>query len=188
MAEEVPVSLVIRRATRDDVEALLGLASRMANFELPRWRSAAEITEADGRDMINAIAAESPDHEVVLAERDGSAAGCLYVLVATDFFGRQHAHISVIVTSEAAEGSGIGRALMTYAEEWARARDLPLLTLNVFAGNTRACRFYENAGFGVEMLKYAKPLGSPLGSDLDFSKTAPGMARRLEKSRSDPEG
>ena len=33
-----------------------------------------------------------------------------------------------------------------------------LLTLNVFAANERARRFYERAGLAPEMLKYAKPL------------------------------
>ena len=37
-------------------------------------------------------------------------------------------------------------------------RGLPLLTLNMFAGNARARRFYEIAGFEVEMVKYAKPI------------------------------
>jgi ribosomal protein S18 acetylase RimI-like enzyme len=75
-----------------------------------------------------------------------------------DFFGRHHAHISVIATSEAAEGTGVGRALMEYAEQWARKRNLTLLTLHVFAANARARRFYEKAGMAPEFLKYAKEL------------------------------
>jgi ribosomal protein S18 acetylase RimI-like enzyme len=152
--------IVIRPATPNDETALMALASRMANFELPPWRAASEITDADGRDMVKAVAAGDPEHTVVIAEREGAAAGCLYVLVATDFFGRRHAHISVIVTSAAAEGTGVGRALMAYAEGWGQAKGLPLLTLNVFAANGQARRFYEKTGFEVEMLKYAKPLGT----------------------------
>ena len=72
----------------------------------------------------------------------------------TDFFGTRHAHISVIATTEAAEGSGVGRALLAHAEAWARERGLTLLTLNVFASNARARRFYEKAGWAPEMLKY----------------------------------
>lgn len=158
MAEEVPA--VIRRATAADEPALLAMAQRMASFEVPPWRSAAEIIEADGADMLRAVVTPRPDHEVFVAEVDGQAAGCLYVLVATDFFGRQHAHISVIATTAAAEGVGVGRALIAHAERWARERALPLLTLNVFAANARARRFYEKVGFEVEMIKYAKPVDS----------------------------
>lgn len=150
--------LRIRAATRDDEAALLALASRMANFEVPPWRSAAEINEADGRSMVAAVALEHRDGEVFIAERNGDIAGCLHMLVARDFFGRRHAHISVIATSAAAEGTGVGRALMAYAEDWARARQLPLITLNVFANNARARRLYEKCGFEVELMKYTKPL------------------------------
>ena len=108
--------------------------------------------------MIEAVAAGSRDNEVHLAERDGWAVGCLHMLTMTDFFGRPHAHISVIATSEAAQGTGVGRALMAHAEAWARARGMTLLTLNVFDGNTRARRLYEHAGFAPETVKYAKRL------------------------------
>jgi ribosomal protein S18 acetylase RimI-like enzyme len=150
---------VIRRATAADEHALLHMASRMAGFDVPPWRSAAEIIDADGRDMVRAVMDAGPDHDVFVAEVNGAPAGCLYVLVATDFFGRRHAHISVIATTAAAEGTGVGRALIAHAEGWARDRRMPLLTLNVFAANTRARRFYESAGFELEMVKYAKPLG-----------------------------
>jgi ribosomal protein S18 acetylase RimI-like enzyme len=75
-----------------------------------------------------------------------------------DFFGNRHAHISVVATTEAAEGSGVGRALLEYAEAWSRQRGYSLLTLNVFAANDRARRFYERAGLTAEMLRYVKPL------------------------------
>ena len=108
--------------------------------------------------MLAAVETGAPDEEVFIAERDGSPAGCLHVLVTTDFFGSRHAHISVVATTAAAEGSGTGRALLEHAEEWARGRGVSLLTLNVFAGNARARRVYERAGFVPELLRYAKPL------------------------------
>lgn len=150
--------LTIRAATRADEPALMTLSERMANFAVPPWRSAEEITDADGRSMVNAIGLAHPDSEVFIAERDGTVAGCLHLLVSRDFFGRRHAHISVIAVSEEAEGTGAGRTLMAFAERWARERGLHVITLNVFAANARARRLYEKAGFAVELVKYAKPL------------------------------
>ncbi len=166
--------LVIRRATDRDEAALLRLAERLCTFELPAWRTARQITDADGRDMLKAVRAASQsgrasqaergsqteDEEVFLAERGGEEAGCLHILATTDFFDQRHAHISVIATSAAAEGSGVGHALMAHAEDWARSRRLSLLTLNVFAANARARRFYEREGMHVEFLKYAKPVST----------------------------
>ena len=146
----------IRPATMDDVAVLATLAGRLAEFDLPTWRTAQEIAEADGRAMITAVHAGEAGNQVFIAERGGAAVGCLHVLADTDFFGRRHAHISVVATTEAAEGSGVGRALLRHAEEWARGHGLDLMTLNVFAGNARARRVYERAGFVPEILHYAK--------------------------------
>jgi GNAT superfamily N-acetyltransferase len=139
----------------------VALAGRLATFELPRWRHPEEIAVADARAMTDAVRAGAPDNEVLIAERNGRPVGCLHMVATTDFFGASHAHISVIATTEEAEGSGVGRALLEHAEEWARQRGHTLLTLNVFARNTRARRFYERAGWEPEMLKYAKSLTPP---------------------------
>jgi len=148
--------LVIRPATTADEATLSQLAMRLATFDLPPWRTPGEIARADAGEMIQSVRAGQPDNEVFVAERDGLAVGCLHILSTTDFFARRHAHISVIATSEAAEGTGVGRALMAHAEDWTRQRQLSLLTLHVFAANTRARRFYEQAGMSPEFLKYAK--------------------------------
>lgn len=108
--------------------------------------------------MMDAVVAGGRDNEVFVAERHGEAVGCLHMLTTTDFFGRRHAHVSVIATSEKAEGTGVGRALLDRAEAWSRDRGMTLLTLNVFDANTHARRFYERAGFAPETLKYAKEL------------------------------
>ena len=155
-------NLTLRRATAADEPALALLATRLTAFELPPWRAPHEISGADARAMIAAAAAGDPDDEVLLAERDGEVVGCLHVLAVTDFFGLRHGHVSVIATTESAEGSGVARRLIERAEQWTAERGLPLLTLNVFGGNGRARRFYEVAGFQVEMVKYAKQINSRL--------------------------
>ena len=152
--------MVIRRATIADAAVLRRLAERLGTSGLPAWRPASTVADCDGRDMVRAVNAADPDAEVFIAEQNGAPAGCLYIEATTDFFGLRHAHISVIATSAAAEGTGVGRALMSHAEEWTRRRNLPLLTLNVFASNVRARRFYEKGGFDQELLKYAKPMNS----------------------------
>jgi len=148
--------VTFRQATAADERVLAALATRLSAFELPSWRAPRDISDADAGAMIAAAAAGDPDNEVLIAERGGGVVGCLHVLAVTDFFGLRHGHVSVIATTEAAEGSGVARALMAYAERWTAERRLPLLTLNMFAGNERAQRFYEQGGFQVEMVKYAK--------------------------------
>jgi GNAT superfamily N-acetyltransferase len=148
----------MRRAAPEDEPDLRALAERLTAFDLPAWRKSEDIAVADGRAMMEAVRAGDPDNEVWMAERDGRVAGCLHVLGAIDFFGQRHGHISVIATTAAAEGSGVGAALLDYAEKWARQRGFTLMTLNVFAANARARRFYDRGGWVPEMLKYVKPL------------------------------
>jgi len=158
MSSERETAIHIRQATTADDDVLRALAARLTAFELPTWRMPSDIAIADAREMMEAVRAASPDNVVFIAERAGTPVGCLHVLDLTDFFGTRHAHISVIATTEEAEGSGVGRALLAHAEAWARRHGHTLLTLNVFAANGRARRFYERAGMSAEMLKYTKPL------------------------------
>jgi ribosomal protein S18 acetylase RimI-like enzyme len=148
--------LTIRPATREDAPLLTGLAARLASFPLPPWRTPDSIANADAGAMMDAIEQGHDDNQIVIAERDGVPVGCLHILVIKDFFGVSHGHISVLSTTVEAEGTGVARALMAFAEQWTLARGLSLMTLNVFAGNERARRFYDRTGFEVEMLKYAK--------------------------------
>lgn len=150
--------LCIRPASAADEAALTALAWRLTAFTLPPWRTPASIAEADAREMIAAVREPSSVNEVVVAERGGSIVGCLHVLEIVDFFGSKHGHVSVLATTPEAEGSGVGRMLMEYAETWAAARGYSLVTLNVFAGNERARRFYDRAGYAPELIMYSKKL------------------------------
>jgi ribosomal protein S18 acetylase RimI-like enzyme len=152
------MELVIRLATLADEPVLTAFARRLASFQLPPWRTGDDIAGADGRQMMESVRTGQADDQVYMAERAGEPVGCLHVLATTDFFGLRHGHISVLATSEAAEGTGVGRALLAFAEDWTRDRKLPMLTLNVFATNARARRFYERAGMTPELLQYSKPM------------------------------
>jgi ribosomal protein S18 acetylase RimI-like enzyme len=149
-------ALNIRPATAADEPLIRELASRLGSFPLPAWRTADEIAEADCSAMLHAISQGRAGDEVLIANRGGAIVGVLHMMVASDFYGRPHAHISVLSVSKAAEGTGVGRALIAHAEAWTRRRGLSLLTLNVFSTNTRARRLYEHAGFTPETLKYSK--------------------------------
>ncbi|HEY7187287.1 MAG TPA: GNAT family N-acetyltransferase [Vicinamibacterales bacterium] len=150
--------ITFRLATIADETTITRLAARLATFELPPWRQPEDIAVADASEMMRAVRGGGRGNEVLIAERNGQPVGCLHVLETTDFFGRSHAHISVLATTSEAEGSGVGRALLEYAEAWAVRRGHGLITLNVFAANARARHLYDGAGWAPEILKYAKPL------------------------------
>ena len=55
-----------------------------------------------------------------------------------------------LAVSPSARGTGLGRALMTAAEEWVAERGIPKLMLMVRSSNTAVLGFYDALGYAVE--------------------------------------
>jgi ribosomal protein S18 acetylase RimI-like enzyme len=65
-------------------------------------------------------------------------------------------YVTLLAVAENAAGQGIGRALMTAAEDWAKSQGYPALILDVFASNATARRFYAAQGFVEDSLRLRK--------------------------------
>lgn len=158
--------LRLRPARPGDLPSLLALASRLADFPVPAWRTGPQVIEAERAALTRALDTPSPDAPLFLAEDPaGRPLGFVYLETHQDYFTlRPHAHVSILAVAGTAEGRGVGRALLAAAEDWARRRGHPLITLNVFAQNSRARAIYERLGYGAETLRYVKPLGPSEGS------------------------
>lgn len=115
---------------------------------------------AVARAIGKALDSPGEDSAVFAAEdEDGIPLGFIHVHTARDFFtGEEHGHVSDVVVASAAEGRGVGRALMAAGERWSRARGHRLLTLNVFGANARARELYDRLGFAADTTKLVKLL------------------------------
>jgi ribosomal protein S18 acetylase RimI-like enzyme len=155
----VNTPVVLRSATSADRAFLSSIADRLAEFERPVWRTHDEIADGDRRALFDALDQPQPGTALFIAERGGVPSGCLLMWTLEDYFSQQwHAHVSVVAVTSDVEGTGVGRALMDYAESWARARGHATITLSVFEGNRRAQRLYERAGYATEMRRMTKRL------------------------------
>jgi GNAT superfamily N-acetyltransferase len=154
------MSFHIRRYTPADQEFVLSLAKRFSDFELPDWRSTAELDAANQVALKKVIEEPEPESALLLAEDEiGRPAGFVYAHAQVDFFnGQKVGYLSDLAVDKAFEGQGVGRLLMEAAETWAREQGYLKLALNVFATNTRARQTYEKFGFQQEVVKYVKPL------------------------------
>ncbi len=95
----------------------------------------------------------------VATDLDDRPLGMIVLLHDRDYFtGHPRAYVNILVVDEDAEGMGVGRALMDFAEQWARERGCREVCLDVFAGNARAVAFYERNGYRVDHLRMAKPI------------------------------
>jgi ribosomal protein S18 acetylase RimI-like enzyme len=150
----------IRTARDSDRAFILGLVPRFVAFELPPWRDREE-SAAGVRADIEKHLDERPDvsHMFVAETETGEPAGFLHLLQTVDFFtGAANCHISDVAVAPGMEGRGIGAQLLVHAEAWARRSGCRFMTLSVFPGNERARALYERHGYGVELLRMAKPL------------------------------
>lgn len=154
------MTVTVRAAARADHDFVVALAPRLRAFGDPPLRPPDAIDEAERQALVRALTAPAEDAALLVAEVEGQgAAGVAYAETATDYFtGERHGHLAILIVAEAAEGRGVGQALLAAVERWAGARGYRLLTLNVFAGNARARTVYERAGFLPDTVRYAKEL------------------------------
>lgn len=160
MARTVKRSIVIRPALASDTDFILSLVPRFVDFKLPKGRRKRECAAAIHADMKRAL--QSPGEEEVFFISDddsGARTGFLHLQVMRDFFsGKRNCHISDLAVADGHDGHGIGRALLDFAEQWARRNRCARLTLAVFPGNARARALYERAGYASDLLRMHKPL------------------------------
>jgi ribosomal protein S18 acetylase RimI-like enzyme len=91
--------------------------------------------------------------------RDQSPIACLWLGSAIDqVTGDRHAHILLLYVQPAHRRQGIGSALVSQAEDWARQRGDRQMGLQVFQQNQPALRLYETLGYAPQSLWMTKPL------------------------------
>lgn len=151
----------IRAGRSDDEPFILELVPRFVAFALPGWRDADECIAGIRRDLMRQMREKPEGSRLFVAEvDDGVRAGFVHLQSTIDFFtGSLNCHISDLAVAPGMEGRGIGGRLLEFAESWAREHGCRHVTLAVFPGNERARALYERHGYGVELLRMAKPLG-----------------------------
>ena len=152
---------MLRDATLADLPALLALMPRLADFDLPPARSREELWRGDAELLSAHLRGEVADRLArVAVSGDGALLGLTLVSLRPEALsGEASAHLEVILVAPSAEGTGLGRRLLTDAEQQAASHGARSMTLHVFARNTRARRLYEAAQYDGELLRYLKRLG-----------------------------
>ncbi|UQA96475.1 GNAT family N-acetyltransferase [Streptomyces halobius] len=97
-----------------------------------------------------------PDHAVRILVRDGVDVGSVWV--ATRRPGQPGGHVMDVRVDTEHRGRGHGRTLMLVAERVCLAAGLPVLGLNVYAGNAPARRLYDSLGYRPSAYLLWKPI------------------------------
>ena len=153
------LSILVRPVGDDDRAAILELAPRLAEGVAP-WRDQAEALLAGRRWLEESLdAAKTGDGVVLVVADEEGIAGVIGVRPSTHFTGERDGYIGELVVARRTARRGIGRALVTAAEGWARDHGLRHLTLHTGAFNTGARAFYADLGFAEEEVRLTRPIG-----------------------------
>lgn len=150
--------MLIRSFREDDRQSVLVLAARLQEGVAP-WRDQTSVLPAVTGWVEESIdQAHEEDRAVFVAEDGGHLVGFVTVSTRHHFTEEIDAYVGELVTAPAAVRSGVGTALMSTAEEGARARGLRRLTLETGAANTTGRRFYDTLGYELEEVCLSKGL------------------------------
>jgi predicted N-acetyltransferase YhbS len=145
--DSIGTLLSIRAACRRDVPALAGLLAELG-FPAP------VTTIMDRLDTMLAT------NEVVLVATRGAEPLGLVTVHVTPVLHRPTpvGRLTALIVTEKERGQGIGRALVTAAEEALAAKDCALVEVTSNSKLTDAHGFYKRLGYEVTSLRFKKDL------------------------------
>ena len=148
----------IRAVQPEDMDPVVALAARLTEG-VASWRDQDHVAVAVRQWLINSVnRAVGSDSSAFVAEEGGVVIGFVSVSERAHFTGELDAYVGELVVHKAHAGSGVGRALMRVAEDWARTRGLGRLMLETGAANAAARAFYEALGYELEDVRLSRGL------------------------------
>lgn len=156
--------LQIRPARPADADFVRALTPRFASAGVSTWRDPVRMAlffEHGIGEVAAAIAADrlNADEAILIATATGQSLGFIHLRPdVSSLTLESQGYVNALAILPEAEGCGIGRALLTAGEDWARERGFRLLTLETFGGNRHARDFYARCGYAEESVKLVKRL------------------------------
>jgi ribosomal protein S18 acetylase RimI-like enzyme len=141
----------IRRATPEDLEAVLDLWQEMMDYHASLDRRFQQV--ADSRDHFRMTLREwmaDDTQRVLVAVDDGEIVGYTIGRIAENppmFQVRFLGHVSDICVAREQRRQGIGRKLFSALLNWFRRQGLPVVQLSVAAANPVSQAFWREMGF-----------------------------------------
>jgi len=132
----IVTAVTIRVARASDAGAIAQLTAQLGY----------DLTEQDAADRLSRILARD-DQCFLVADIGNRATGWVHVVLVEYVDAEAFALIGGLVVDSDHRRSGVGRALMSRAENWAREHGCSMVRLSSTIARTAAHRFYENIGY-----------------------------------------
>lgn len=149
----MPAAVVVRQAGAGDLDGLSGLLQVL--FALERDFT---FDAAKARQGLRLLLAKE-DALLLAAEAGGTVVGmCSVQTLISTAEGGPVGMVEDLVVAESWRGRGIGRLLLSEAENWAASRGLTRLQLLTDAGNRPTLDFYDRLGWAETHLVVRRKL------------------------------
>ena len=142
--------IITRSAQSEDVEALANLITELGY-----------PTSSDDMDRrFQAISADS-SYATLVAARGGNVLGMVGLHLERFYESNSSCvRIMALVVGSEHRGRGVGRILVSAAEDWARQRGAREIMLTTHKRRADAHRFYVSMGYEATGYRFYKPLGA----------------------------
>ena len=150
--------IVFRLAGREDLPAVVKLLSE---DELGSQRERYEEPLPEAYYIAFEQIQRDANHELIVAEADGQVIGTLHLmfLPSLSFQGSLRAQVESVRVAASQRGQGLGREMMNWTMERAKARGAHIVQLTTHKSRENAHRFYERLGFKGTHLAMKLSLG-----------------------------
>jgi ribosomal protein S18 acetylase RimI-like enzyme len=150
---------VVRRFRPADKAQFIELAiKRFVEVRAP-WLDSERVAEAVRVSLVELLDRQpNEDEAVFVAEVDGNVIGGTSVCKRVHFTGTPQASIDDLFVSADHEHLGAGQALLSAVQAWTKESELPAITVETTAHNTRGRKVYQAFGFHEEDVRLTKLL------------------------------
>jgi ribosomal protein S18 acetylase RimI-like enzyme len=160
----MPGESFIREANPEDYESLCEVFSEIDTLHRGALPHVYRKPDGPGRseEYISSVIADE-NTALFVAQSDGGIVGLVQILLreASDIsimVPRRYATIGTLVVKRGFRRSGVGRALMERAHQWAQARGASQVELGVWEFNKGARAFYERLGYSTASRRMCRVL------------------------------
>jgi GNAT superfamily N-acetyltransferase len=142
----------IRRAQAQDVPGLAVLCTQLGYY----------VIDSQLKVRLEAILRLDYHAIFVATDREGRILGWIHLFERPLLIQAPGAELGGLIVEERIRGAGVGKALLTAAEQWARSRGLTLVMIRSNTRRTAAHAFYQAAGY--ELVKTSHTFKKDLDS------------------------
>ncbi|GAB5401035.1 MAG: GNAT family N-acetyltransferase [Aureisphaera sp.] len=138
------MDIIIRKATPNDMKAVLGLITELAIFE-----KEPDAVKISVKDLEEAGFGEDPMYTCFVAEHNSEIVGMALIYFRFSTWVGKTVHLEDLVVKEKMRGHGIGNLLYKEVMKFALDAGVKRVNWMVLGWNKGAIRFYERTGAEV---------------------------------------